>query len=84
MPSTNLRDPRPRGFDSYGNEPPEWYLEAPCRGMASLMFDPRREAEAVAVCSTCPFTAPCLDLARNNREEFGVWGGKTPQERKET
>lgn len=84
MPSLNLRDPQPRGFDSYGNESPTWYLAAPCRGMTSLMFDPLREEEAVVVCSGCPFTAPCLELARNNHEEFGVWGGTTPQQRKET
>lgn len=77
-----LRDPSPRGFDPYGNESPDWYLEAPCRGLADLMFDETREPEAKLICSSCPFKDPCLTIARNNREEFGVWGGKTPQERK--
>ena len=77
----SLRDPKPGGFDLYGNQAPEWYLEAPCRGLEDLMFDPKQEEEAKVLCSGCPFKDPCLTIARNNREEFGVWGGKTPQER---
>lgn len=72
--------PRP-GFRKYEDTIPEWYAEAPCLGLTDLMFDEDREEEAKAVCSRCPFKQPCLDLAIENQEEYGVWGMTTPKER---
>lgn len=37
---------------------------------------------AVAICQACPVRAECLDYSIRAREEFGVWGGMTPRERK--
>lgn len=39
--------------------------------------------EARAVCATCPERTPCLDYALRHRIDFGMWGGKTPRERRE-
>lgn len=45
--------------------------------------------EAKAVCNgtydgkECPLRAACLEFAVVNNERFGVWGGTTPDERRE-
>jgi WhiB family redox-sensing transcriptional regulator len=35
----------------------------------------RRVAQARAVCFSCPIRLACLEVARANREVYGVWGG---------
>ena len=45
----------------------------------------RNYGPALAVCSTCPVADPCLRLgmaADDNRYQYGVFGGKTPADRK--
>lgn len=32
-------------------------------------------------CSGCPVKQLCLEYALKNNDQFGVWGGKTPEER---
>ena len=32
-------------------------------------------------CERCPVRELCLDYALENKEEFGMWGGKSPKER---
>jgi WhiB family redox-sensing transcriptional regulator len=69
----------------------EWQLSAACRGLASAaFFHPdgergasrvRRERAAKAICATCPVRQDCLDWALKVREPYGVWGGKTSEER---
>jgi len=39
------------------------------------------QGEAKAICRLCPFKKPCLQLALDNKEEWGVWGGTTPAQR---
>ncbi|MHA3703726.1 WhiB family transcriptional regulator [Jatrophihabitans sp. YIM 134969] len=68
-----------------------WQLGAACRGMdTSTFYHPdnergpsrrRRERSAKAVCSGCPVTAQCLSWAIQTREPYGVWGGKSVEER---
>ena len=36
---------------------------------------------AKRVCKGCPVQMQCLEWALRNNENFGVWGGMTPQER---
>lgn len=50
----------------------------------SLFFSELKSkvAKAKAICATCPVTAQCLDLAIRNGDEFGIFGGLTPAERK--
>ncbi|MDH2424715.1 WhiB family transcriptional regulator [Sphaerisporangium sp. TRM90804] len=38
--------------------------------------------QAKSVCRRCPVRDECLDYALGNREEFGVWGGLSPVERR--
>jgi WhiB family redox-sensing transcriptional regulator len=37
---------------------------------------------AKSVCARCPLTIQCLLTAIHNKEEYGIWGGSTPNERK--
>lgn len=37
---------------------------------------------AIRVCNRCPVKVECLDYALQNGEMTGIWGGKTPEERK--
>jgi hypothetical protein len=37
---------------------------------------------AVAVCFTCPVVMECQQYALANNEEYGVWGGMTPEQRR--
>jgi hypothetical protein len=34
------------------------------------------------VCGPCPIRQQCLDYAISNREEYGIWGGTLPGERR--
>lgn len=71
----------------------EWQSHAACRGMASDTFfhppDERttaredRIAAAKAVCRRCPAITACLDHALRVREPYGVWGGRSEDERAE-
>ena len=40
-------------------------------------------AKARAICESCPVREPCLQYAVENFETEGMWGGKTPRERRE-
>lgn len=42
----------------------------------------RASAIAKKICSGCPIAEPCLTWAVHNKEEYGIWGGKTPDERR--
>ncbi|ASR75926.1 transcriptional regulator WhiB-like [Mycobacterium phage Aziz] len=39
--------------------------------------------QAKAVCARCPVISQCRDDAFSRDEEYGVWGGMAPQERKQ-
>lgn len=43
---------------------------------------PKRQALAIAMCNACPAKSACLDFALSNDEEFGIFGGTTPNQRK--
>jgi WhiB family redox-sensing transcriptional regulator len=38
--------------------------------------------EAKKICSSCDVKAECLTYALEHHEEFGVWGGTSPLERR--
>jgi WhiB family redox-sensing transcriptional regulator len=37
---------------------------------------------AKSVCARCPIVVQCLAHALSNKEEHGIWGGSSPNERK--
>ncbi|GAB3798622.1 hypothetical protein GCM10027605_10570 [Micromonospora zhanjiangensis] len=69
----------------------EWQRLGACRGRDSAQFfhpdgergssRNRREANAKAVCFTCPVRAECAAHALAVREPYGVWGGFSESER---
>jgi WhiB family transcriptional regulator, redox-sensing transcriptional regulator len=66
-----------------------WVVDAACVGRSELFFGAlgerpearvRREAEARAMCQSCPVMFACRADARTNRES-GFWGGESEEER---
>jgi WhiB family redox-sensing transcriptional regulator len=67
-----------------------WQAEAPCKGAEGIFYAPEnekkddrimREAYAKEICGACAVRSQCLDYALINKEQFGIWGGLTPEER---
>jgi WhiB family transcriptional regulator, redox-sensing transcriptional regulator len=62
-----------------------WREEAACKGLDTGIFFPSTDAEAGAaklVCAGCPVRDACLEWALASRQEDGVWGGMTDNERR--
>ena len=69
----------------------EWQTVAACRGQDSdNFFHPPGERNrgrrvriqaAKTLCQTCPVIAQCLDHALQTREPYGIWGGRSEEER---
>lgn len=65
-------------------------LRAACRDADLELFFPEgtsgraleEAARAKLVCSGCPVRARCLDWALAHGASFGIWGGRTEQERR--
>jgi WhiB family redox-sensing transcriptional regulator len=62
-----------------------WQNRANCVGVEPELFFPtsRNDSakDAKRICRNCPVQRECAQSARDNGEEFGVWGGRTEQER---
>jgi WhiB family redox-sensing transcriptional regulator len=71
--------------------PERWREVGSCRDSDPNLFYPlgkglsaRQQAEeAKRVCRTCPSQEPCLAFALATRQELGVWGGTSPDERRQ-
>ncbi|MEI7561166.1 MAG: WhiB family transcriptional regulator [Actinomycetes bacterium] len=71
----------------------EWQVESACRDLPSETFfhpdgerGPSRKnriKNAKAICATCPVIKECLQHALTVQEPFGIWGGKSEEERAE-
>jgi len=66
---------------------PAWMAAAACRGLTPNLFHPepgdsRVTLHAKQVCAECPVADACLQYALDNGMDDGVWGGKTPGERR--
>lgn len=65
-----------------------WRERAACLGADPYLFfaEGRHahvdDAEAKAFCATCPVRNECLADALENREDYGIFGGLTADERK--
>jgi WhiB family redox-sensing transcriptional regulator len=62
-----------------------WQNRAACVGVDPELFFPTSRNDsaksAKKICRNCPVRKECRQAARDNGEEFGVWGGATEQER---
>ena len=64
---------------------PEWRDQALCAEVDPEIFFVEKGgsiAPAKRVCRSCDVRAECLEYALENGEEFGIWGGLSPQERR--
>jgi len=67
-----------------------WQDEAACNTFDPELFFPvGATGDAVpqinaakAVCRSCPVVGRCLEFALASRQDFGVWGGMSEEERK--
>ena len=64
---------------------PAWMDAAECRGLDPNLFFHEQGDQGMAaarrVCAACPSKAECLEYALENNERFGMWGGRSVQER---
>jgi len=63
---------------------PTYFGQAACVGVAPTVFDGETLEDiltAKKTCDACPIQALCRDWA-SKTQEYGVWGGLTPLERK--
>lgn len=62
-----------------------WVGDALCSQVDPDAFFPERgvsTAAVKAVCLACPVRTACLAAALDNREQYGIWGGTSPRERR--
>lgn len=71
------RDWRSKGLCRTENHDPELWFPVGNSGPAL-----RQTADATAICKRCPVITDCLTWALDERQEHGVWGGKSENERR--
>jgi WhiB family transcriptional regulator, redox-sensing transcriptional regulator len=68
----------------------EWRSASACRHANPDLFFPvattaseraAQIAKAKAICAGCPVRSQCLEFARANELNYGIWGGTTPEDR---
>jgi WhiB family redox-sensing transcriptional regulator len=68
-----------------------WWDHANCLGIDPDVFFPPREhpritelrvAAAKAICAGCTVQVECLQYALDRPERYGIWGKKTPTQRR--
>jgi WhiB family redox-sensing transcriptional regulator len=68
----------------------DWQNDAACLSEDPDLFFPiGTTGDAVAqivaaksICATCPVLSTCLEFALDSRQDYGVWGGLTEDERR--
>ena len=62
-----------------------WRDRAACLEVVSAEYDPffsdtaELQAEAIAICATCPVRDACLTFAVRTGQQYGIWGGQPQQ-----
>jgi WhiB family redox-sensing transcriptional regulator len=62
-----------------------WHENAACRKVSPDLFFPEGATNidaAKALCQSCEVRPDCLDFALTTGQEYGIWGGLEPSERK--
>ena len=64
-----------------------WRDQANCKGTDGEAFFAEGQGGQVSsavlnVCAACPVAQACLDYAIANREQFGIWAGTSPLQRR--
>lgn len=69
----------------YQLEPTPWARRAACAGTDPELWFPNQgapDAQAKAICDSCPVRQQCLDYALRWDIQFGMWGGLSTRERR--
>lgn len=69
----------------------DWSRKASCLVVDPELFFPispegpghAQVERAKVVCRDCPVREPCLDYALSTGQDYGVWGGTDPAQRRE-
>jgi WhiB family redox-sensing transcriptional regulator len=62
-----------------------WRDQAACLDVVTAEHDPffadsvEVQAEAIAICATCPVRDACLTFAVRTGQQYGIWGGQPQQ-----
>ena len=88
--SGGVRSVRTRNAPDIDDDPSGGYATAPCRDEDPELFFPigtsgpalLQVEEARKVCHRCPIAGMCLKDSLARGDEFGMFGGMTPEERK--
>jgi WhiB family transcriptional regulator, redox-sensing transcriptional regulator len=67
----------------------DWRAAGACRTADPDLFFPvavggaasAQVSRALRICGDCRVRQECLDFAMRTREQVGIWGGTTPEER---
>jgi WhiB family redox-sensing transcriptional regulator len=60
-----------------------WRDQARCRAEdPEIFYDPTQVARARELCAACPVRTECLGYVQDHRDDWGIWGGLTPAERR--
>lgn len=73
------------GLHVVAERDPRWSDNANCADTDPALFFPERGEpadEAKAVCQGCSVRAECLEYALANCEKYGIWGGRSENERR--
>jgi WhiB family redox-sensing transcriptional regulator len=78
--------PRHNQATVFPYDPQPWAVDALCAqiGESDAIFFPEMGGSTTAakrICRRCPVAAQCLQYALQHREQFGVWGMTSPNER---
>ena len=68
----------------------DWWKVAACRDAEPELFFPISGTAASSpqikraklICASCPVRSKCLSYALDHRQEQGIWGGLTEEERR--
>ena len=62
-----------------------WRDQTACQNLITADYDPffadsaELQAEAIAICETCPVRDACLTFAVRTGQQYGIWGGQPHQ-----
>jgi WhiB family redox-sensing transcriptional regulator len=82
--------PRPLSAETVTIPDRDWRLLAACRHADPELFFPvslsglslDQVTRAKAICAGCPVRRQCLAFALDTRQDHGVWGGMSEEERR--
>lgn len=68
------------GLCTQVGNPDDWFPQEG-RGKGAGAAARERDRATATVCTGCPVVEKCLATALENREQYGIWGGLTTDER---